>query len=112
MFWCKTNKKVIIAPEKRDVWINISPSKTYVVVTLYKCLSEALLMSTYNKFSWRNKKNINTFCLKKAPGAVTYPKISLQLLTLRGSCKKFCHWIRVNFSAMFYQTYFYYKPSK
>ena len=31
-----------------------------------KIFSEALLMSTHNMFLWRNKKNINTFGLKKA----------------------------------------------
>ena len=29
-------------------------------------------MSTHNMFLWRNKKNINTFGLKKAPYLVLY----------------------------------------
>ena len=40
--------------------------RKHVVSTHQKCLGEALLMSTY-MFSWRNKKNINTFGLKKVP---------------------------------------------
>ena len=39
--------------------------KTYVVDTHWKCLTEALLMSLHNMFSWRNKKeNISNFQLK------------------------------------------------
>ena len=37
----------------------------HFVGTQQKCLFEALLMSTHNMFSWRNKKNIPTFWLKK-----------------------------------------------
>ena len=37
-------------------------TKAYVVVTHQKCLTEALLMSTSNMFSWRNKKNMYLIC--------------------------------------------------
>ena len=40
--------------------------KTYVKVTHLKRLTEAHILCTHDIFSWRNKKNINTFVLKKA----------------------------------------------
>ena len=101
----------MIASSSQAIYIILIP-KLYSMKLIYTFINIALIYVA--------KRRIHTYiciacmymhehtCMQILESSGIIIAVLRHDITIRKSCKKFCHWVRITF----YQTYFYYKPSK
>ena len=91
------------------VFVMFNPVRCLIVVILL--MLSSVVITLFEKRKLATLLCISLWLLYCLPLFYFVPH---ENVPIRGSCKKFCHWVRITseISATFYQTYFYYKPSK